>query len=111
MAGRYCRVEPLNPARHAADLHEANSADSDNRIWTYLPYGPFAALADYRAWMGADCRGDDPLFHAVIDNASGKAVGVASHLRINPAAGSIEVATSTTRRRCKRPRRRPGPCI
>lgn len=91
MSGRYCRVEPLDPARHAADLYDANSADNENRIWTYLPYGPFKALADYRAWMEADCRGDDPLFHAVTNNASGKAVGVASYLRINPAAGSIEV--------------------
>ena len=91
MAGHYCRVETIDPARHAADLHEANGADGENRIWTYLPYGPFAALDDYRAWMDADCRGDDPLFQAVVDNASGKAVGVASYLRINPAAGSIEV--------------------
>jgi RimJ/RimL family protein N-acetyltransferase len=41
--------------------------------------------------MCAHCLGDDPLFFAVIDKADGKAVGVASYLRINPAAGSIEV--------------------
>ena len=96
MAGHYCRVETIDPARHAADLHEANGADGENRIWTYLPYGPFAALDDYRAWMDADCRGDDPLFQAVVDNASGKAVGVASYLRINPAAGSIEVVDNAS---------------
>jgi RimJ/RimL family protein N-acetyltransferase len=37
------------------------------------------------------CSGDDPLFHAVIDSATQKAVGVASYLRIDPASGSIEV--------------------
>lgn len=41
--------------------------------------------------MDIECRGDDPMFHAIIDKASGKAVGVASYLRINPGAGSIEV--------------------
>ena len=39
--GRFCRVEPLDPARHAADLFAANSDDVEGRNWTYLPYGPF----------------------------------------------------------------------
>jgi RimJ/RimL family protein N-acetyltransferase len=33
----------------------------------------------------------DPQFHAIIDLATGKVGGVASYLRIDPAAGSIEV--------------------
>ncbi len=89
--GRCCRIEPLDPLRHAADLHEANLADRDGRIWTYLPYGPFDSLEDFQAWISRDCLGDDPLFHAIIDKASGKAVGVASYLRIEPAIGVIEV--------------------
>ena len=36
--------------------------------------------------MGATCLGDDPLFFAIIDKADGKAAGVASYLRITPAA-------------------------
>ncbi|HEX9768246.1 MAG TPA: GNAT family protein [Kiloniellales bacterium] len=91
LAGRTCRVEPLDPERHAAALHGANLEDRENRIWTYLPYGPFATLADYRAWMAASCLGDDPLFHAVVDTAHGAASGVASYLRIDPPVGVIEV--------------------
>ncbi len=91
MEGSFCRVEPLEPARHAADLFAANRADAEGRIWTYLPYGPFATLEDYTAWMEQTCRGDDPLFHAIVDKASGKASGVASYLRITPAQGVIEV--------------------
>jgi RimJ/RimL family protein N-acetyltransferase len=90
MQGRYTRLEPLDPDRHAADLHAANQLDKVGRLWTYLPYGPFASLEDYRAWMTASCLGDDPLFHAVIDAASGCALGVASYLRIDPANGVIE---------------------
>ena len=37
MSGRTCRLEVLDPERHAQDLHAANSEDEDNRIWTYLP--------------------------------------------------------------------------
>jgi len=77
MKGRFCRLEPL-------DLdHE--------RSWTYLAYGPFSDFASYRAWLRANCLGDDPLFFTIIDTADGRPAGVASYLRITPAAGSIEV--------------------
>lgn len=91
LPGRWCRVEPLEPARHAAELWDAYALDADARHWTYLPYGPFADLADYRAWMDATCLGNDPLFYAIVDTGSGRAVGLASYLRIDPSAGSIEV--------------------
>jgi len=91
LEGRLCRVEPLDPARHAAALHEANAEDGAGRIWTYLPYGPFGSLAEYRAWMEATCLGDDPLFYAVVERRSGQAAGVTSYLRIDCAAGVIEV--------------------
>ena len=91
MEGRYCRVEPIDADTHAADLHTANATDGKGRIWTYLDYGPFETAADYRAWLELDCLGDDPLFHAVIDGATGRPMGVASYLRIEPAVGVIEV--------------------
>jgi RimJ/RimL family protein N-acetyltransferase len=91
MIGRHARVEPLDPDRHAADLHAANLTDKESRIWTYLAYGPFAELEDYRAWMKSTALGEDPLFHAVVDLATGRAAGVASYLRIDPPVGVIEV--------------------
>jgi RimJ/RimL family protein N-acetyltransferase len=91
MQGRLCAVEPLDPGRHAAALFAANAEDRDGRMWTYLPWGPFAALADYRAWVEAACRIEDPFYHAIIDGPSGQPVGVAALLRIDPNAGSIEV--------------------
>ena len=89
--GRWCRIEPVDPARHAADLFAANAADAEGRMWTYMGYGPFGGIEDYRAWLKATCLGDDPLFHAIVDLQDGKAVGVASYLRITPAVGTIEV--------------------
>ena len=91
MAGRYCRVEPLDPERHARQLHAANMQDPSGRAFTYLSVGPFATFEAYREWMNAACLGRDPLFHAIVDGASGKAVGVASYLRIDPGNGVIEV--------------------
>jgi RimJ/RimL family protein N-acetyltransferase len=91
ISGRTCRVEPLDAARHASALYAAHSLDQDGRNWTYLPYGPFATLDDYLAWLTSVAGKHDPQFHTVVDLASGQPTGVASYLRIDPAAGSIEV--------------------
>ena len=100
--GRFCRVEPLDPERHAADLFAANSEDAEGRNWTYLPYGPFPAFDLFREWVAAACRSDDPLRHAIIDARTGRAVGVASLMRIDPAAGVIEVGGITYSPRLQR---------
>jgi len=91
MAGRFCRLEPLDARRHAAALHAANDSEQGRRNWTYLPYGPFASLDDYRAWIERDCGGSDPQFYAIVELAANAPRGVASYLRITPGSGSIEV--------------------
>ena len=102
MAGRFCTVEPLDPERHAAQLFAAYADDVEGRIWTYLPRGPYASLDEYRSWAETACRGDDPLVHAIIDNATGAPVGTASYLRIEPAIGVIEVGSITYSPRLQR---------
>ena len=67
MVGRHCRIEPINLARHAAELYDAYQQDREGRNWTYLGYGPFDSLDAWSAWMERTCRGGDPLFHAIID--------------------------------------------
>jgi RimJ/RimL family protein N-acetyltransferase len=91
MEGRYCRVEPVDPARDAADLHAAYQLDKEGRNWTYLPYGPFVRFEDYRDWLERAAASDDPFVHCIVERQSGRAVGVASYMRIDPAAGVIEV--------------------
>jgi RimJ/RimL family protein N-acetyltransferase len=91
MEGRYCDVDPIDPARNAADLHAAYLLDEEGRNWTYLPYGPFARIEEYRDWLERASAGDDPLVHCIIERRSGRAVGVASYMRIDPVAGVIEV--------------------
>jgi RimJ/RimL family protein N-acetyltransferase len=91
LEGRLCRLEPLEPARHAESLYAANAVDAEGRNWTYLPYGPFDTFESYRAWMEQTCCGSDPFFYAIIEQTKNSAVGVASYLRIDPPNGSIEV--------------------
>ena len=43
LIGRTCRLEPLDPARHADDLCHAFLQPEAATVWTYLPSGPFSA--------------------------------------------------------------------
>ena len=90
LEGRYCRLEPLDVERHARGLFAA-FAEADESLWTYLPYGPFVSYDEYARWLRASCLGDDPHFFAVVSRERETPLGVASYLRIDPAAGSIEV--------------------
>jgi RimJ/RimL family protein N-acetyltransferase len=102
MAGRFCTVAPLDPERHAAQLFAAYADDVEGRMWTYLPRGPYASLDEYRNWAEPACRADDPLVHAIIDSASGEAVGTAALMRIDPETGVIEVGSITYSPRLQR---------
>ena len=93
--GRLCRIEPLDPARHADDRVEAFRPAADGRAWTYLTVGPFADPAAHRAWLEQAAASEDPLHHTVIDLATGRAVGTLALMRIDPANGVIEVGSVT----------------
>ena len=91
MEGRLCSIEPLVPDRDSITLYEANSLDKEGKMWTYLPYGPFASFELYRSWLRVSVLTSDPQFYAIIDKSTQKAIGVAAYLRIDPKNGSIEV--------------------
>jgi RimJ/RimL family protein N-acetyltransferase len=89
LCGTHVELHLLNRKDHAADLFIA--FDKADALWTYLPYGPFDTANDYGDWIDLKVDGKDPILYAIIDKLSQKAMGVASYLRINPSAGSIEV--------------------
>lgn len=91
MTGRAVAVEPLDPAAHAEGLFDAFRADADDRVWTYLPYGPFETVDALRAWVAEASVQRDPVFRAIVDAPTGRAIGVASYLRLQPEMGVIEV--------------------
>jgi RimJ/RimL family protein N-acetyltransferase len=91
LVGQQCRLEPVTSDRHAAQLFAAFDEVPNDSLWTYLPYGPFANLAEYSTWVDRAASGDDPLFFAVVDCQSDQALGIASYLRVDPANGSVEV--------------------
>lgn len=89
MTGRWCSLSQFRPSEQGAALFCAYSAAPDDREWTYLPYGPFVSQAEFDAWASTITGSTDPLFF-VVDDGDGPC-GIASYLRITPAAGSVEV--------------------
>ena len=88
--GRYVRLEPLG-AKHSADLLVASQvADADARF-RWLPEVPPVDLAAMVDWVGSKSQLADPQFSAVIDLATGRAVGRQALMRNDVANGVIEI--------------------
>ncbi len=87
--GDLVRLEPVDVERHESDLYAAQAEAPE--IWEYLPDGPFADAGDFHRWLAGRAASDDPLFYAIVDRASARALGMASYLRITPEHGVIEV--------------------
>lgn len=91
--GQYCRLEALDVERHGEHLYDAFSADETGALWTYLAEEPPGSRAEFRSWMVEACSSEDPMFYAVIERGTGRALGRAAFMRMAPAAGSIEVGS------------------
>ena len=90
LAGRFGRVERLDPARHAADLWKALGADE--RLWTYMFYGPFADAGDFAKFLEKIAALDAQAYYAIVDREN-RAVGWASLMEIRPAPHVIEIGS------------------
>ncbi len=90
--GTRVSLEPLDHERHADDLFSASQGPgADPGLWRYMPYGPFSDARELRVWLADHAASADPLFLAVVDLATGRAGGIVSYLRVEPAHGCIEI--------------------
>jgi RimJ/RimL family protein N-acetyltransferase len=90
LAGSYCRLEPLQAARHARDIYAAQAEDRSGERWTYSFSGPYADFTAYEKWCLEAQASRDPQFYAIVDAATGRACGSAAYMRIEPRHGVIE---------------------
>jgi RimJ/RimL family protein N-acetyltransferase len=90
--GSYALLEPLDPKTHGDDLVAAfKTTDPDS--WTYLFHGPFSGEADLRQWLADSAAAPGNVCYAIVDLATGRAAGIASYMRMDPANGVIEVGS------------------
>ncbi len=93
LPGRVVTLVPLDPHAHGDALYEAIGGEGGDRVWLYLFEGPFADRAAFDIHLKRIAASEDPLFFAILDNASGKSVGYASYMRIEPVHRVIEVGS------------------
>src|SRR5947209_5674429 len=89
--GKRVILEPLDRARHATALWDAVHPPEHDDLWRFLFDGPFRERAAFEAAVEQKASTADPLFLAIVDRASRRAVGYASYMRIEPKHRCIEV--------------------
>ena len=89
--GDLVRLEVLDPQRHAVSLFTSSHVPGAEDLWQHLAYGPFAGQDEFTAWLEDRAASADPLFYAVVDWKSMRALGMATFMRIKPDNGVIEI--------------------
>lgn len=89
LQGRAVRLEKLRPA-HLDPLYDALHGAARDSLWRYLPFGPLASRAEFRARMEALDGAGDPFFFVLLD-PDGGALGMAALMRIDCPNRVIEI--------------------
>lgn len=92
LAGRYVRLEPLQP-RHADTLYEAASAEGAEDRFRWLFEAPPKSRAEFTDWIGTASASIDPMFFAVTDASTGRTEGRQALMRIDQTHGVIEIGS------------------
>ncbi|GME42823.1 GNAT family acetyltransferase [Neofusicoccum parvum] len=98
--GQHVSLRPLVPS-DADALFPLVGGDDNAHLFDYLPYGPFADIATFRALVAEHSASTDPLFWAIVPRGGqagtaangdgGKPLGWCALMRIVPAHGVAEL--------------------
>ncbi|MGC6389161.1 GNAT family N-acetyltransferase [Ewingella sp. S1.OA.A_B6] len=90
LKGKYCVLEPID-IKHSRDLFDAWHSIDDERDWTYFHIKRPITIRQSDHYIASLATSVDPLFYAVINHSTGKAVGSVALQRIDPENGTIEI--------------------
>jgi len=92
LRGRGVELAAVDAERDCADLFAAaHGSTRKEEVWTYMAYGPFANEATMRRWLEECAANEDTIFYSVRDRSSGRALGMASLLAIDPTHRHVEM--------------------
>jgi RimJ/RimL family protein N-acetyltransferase len=91
LTGRTVTLEPLSRDRDADDLWAEFSGVENDSLWLYLPDGPFRERSDFDAYLLRKETSQDAVCYVIRPEYSGKALGIASLMRIDPPNRTVEV--------------------
>ena len=95
LEGCYARIEALSVEKHAEDLLAVYGPDTPREMWTYLFQEPVVDMEELVSLLNQMLARKDRFYYAIIDKATGKALGTFSLMRIDQANRTIEVGAVT----------------
>jgi RimJ/RimL family protein N-acetyltransferase len=84
-------LEPLSSTRHEESLWQRTSGAERDYLWRYMGEGPFASREPFHRLLLQREESADPVFYAIVDQASNEAIGMAALMRIEPVHRVIEI--------------------
>ena len=91
--GRDVVLVPIDVAVHGPTLYALSHGPERDAQWMYLWDGPYPSEAAFLDNLAQKAVSADPFFYSIVERQSGRAVGVASYLRITPRDRTIEVGS------------------
>lgn len=101
LIGQYCRLVPLDAGSHAADLFDAYAQAPDDRDWTWLASSRPTSVEAAACWVQGKVTDASLVPYAVIEQRSGRAVGLVCFMAIEREHGSVEIGHVTWSPRMK----------
>ena len=101
LIGQYCRLVPLDAGSHAADLFDAYAQAPDDRDWTWLASSRPTSVEAAVCWVQGKVTDASLVPYAVIEQRSGRAVGLVCFMAIEREHGSVEIGHVTWSPRMK----------
>jgi RimJ/RimL family protein N-acetyltransferase len=91
LRGRLVDLVPLDPESQGDSLFELTGGRGNESLWFYLSKGPFLDRESFDEYLKQLAASDDPLCFAIIGKPSGRALGWATFMRIEPTHRVVEV--------------------
>jgi RimJ/RimL family protein N-acetyltransferase len=89
--GEAVRLEAFQPHIHGDALWDAVGGSHHAALWQYMSEGPFLTRDDFDTALFDASQRHDPVFFAIVEQATGLAVGRCSLLNIRPKHRVLEV--------------------
>ena len=91
--GQYTILEALSVEKHAEDLLSVYGPGTPREMWTYLFQEPVADMEELVSLLNQMLARKDRFYYAIVDKATGKALGTFSLMRIDQNNRVVEVGT------------------
>ena len=92
LEGRYARLEPLDPVRHADGLFEALMVDAPENDHLFL-FETKMSREVFQQWIETKAKRTDIQCHIVVERKTGRIGGRQDFMRIDTAHGVIEIGS------------------